>query len=119
MEPVSPEACRELMVVVEAYRRTARSFGSRGRGISVAHLHVRGETIASSSHALATDAMPMQGYWASVLGRSIDDFLDDAASRAYRAAFERFGRLRRRRHPEPVARAAVTVLAEITRALSQ
>jgi hypothetical protein len=118
MEPVSPDASRELMAVVEAYRRAERSFESRGRGLSIAELHVRGEIIASSSRSLATDAPPMQGYWATVLGRSIDEFLDDATSRAHRALFEPLDYLRGRRRPEPVARAAAILLARITEALT-
>jgi hypothetical protein len=119
MEPVSLEASRELLVVVEAYRRAERSVDSRGRGLSFARLHVLGESIASSSHALATGAVPMQGYWATVLGRSIDDFLDDATDHNHRALFEPLGHLRGRRRPEPVARAAAVVLARITEALGR
>jgi hypothetical protein len=117
MEPVSHEACRDLLVVVEAYRRAERSFVSRGRGLSFANLHVRAEAIASMTHALATDAKPMQGYWATVLGRSIDDFLEDAACRAHSALFESLDDLHGRRRPEQVAWAAAVVLARITEAL--
>jgi hypothetical protein len=118
MDPVSPDACQELLAAVRAYRQAERSFVSRGRGLSFAHLHVRAESIASMTHALATDAQRMQGYWATVLGRSIDDFLDDSLNRAHRALFEPLVYLRGRRRPEPVARAAAVMLARITEAIA-
>jgi len=118
MELVSAESCRDLLVLVQAYRQAERSFVSRGRGLSFAHLHVRAQAIASMTHSLATDAQPMQGYWATVLGRSIDDFLEDAACRAHSELFESLDHLHGRRRPEQVACAAVVVLARIIEAIN-
>jgi hypothetical protein len=126
MSAVSRDAERDLLAAVVAFHRIAVKFEAQPPATDIAYIYLRGTNIAALSHMLASDDDPeqlekstvAQRRRASVLGRMIDDLLEDSENGDHSNPFASFGHLWGLREPEEVASAAALVLVQITELLT-